>query len=197
MRAVVGLVLGLMPTGTPSLDAVEQPANLRERPNILFAISDDQSWIHTSASGCKSVNTPNFDRVAREGILFNNSFCGSPGCTPSRSSILTGRYPWQLQQAGTHASSFPKQYVVYPDLLENDGYFVGFTGKGWGPGKFEASGRSRNPAGPAFNSIVSKTCIIKPISRHRNSEGKFGDNLRPLLNGEIWKNSQTAILKLG
>jgi N-sulfoglucosamine sulfohydrolase len=166
MRACVVLVFYLLATGLPQLGAIEQPANLRDRPNILFAISDDQSWIHTSASGCKSINTPNFDRVAREGILFNNSFTGSPGCTPSRSSILTGRYPWQLEQAGTHASSFPKKYVVYPDLLESDGYFVGFTGKGWGPGKFEASGRTRNPAGPEFNSIKSKTVPAKGIANY-------------------------------
>ncbi|MFT5304325.1 MAG: N-sulfoglucosamine sulfohydrolase, partial [Mariniblastus sp.] len=95
------------------------------RPNILFAISDDQSWEHTSAYGCQSVSTPNFDRVAREGVLFNNSFCASPGCSPSRASILTGRYPWQLEHAGTHASHFHSKYAVYPDLLENNGYFVG------------------------------------------------------------------------
>lgn len=146
-------------SGTDNSIVDSKPATDRtvdERPNILFAISDDQSWEHTSASGCKSIDTPNFDRIAREGVLFNNSFCGSPGCTPSRSSVLTGRYPWQLEQAGTHASSFPKQFVVYPELLEEAGYVVGFTGKGWGPGNFKASGRTRNPAGPEFNSIKTK-----------------------------------------
>lgn len=135
-----------------------------ERPNILFAISDDQSWAHTSAYGCKCIKTPTFDRVAREGVLFNNSFCASPGCTPSRSAVLTGRYPWQLEQAGTHASSFPIKYAVYPDLLEEAGYAVGFTGKGWGPGKFAVSGRTRNPAGPGFNSIKNKNVPAKGIA---------------------------------
>lgn len=134
------------------------------RPNILFAISDDQSWEHTSAYGCQSVSTPNFDRVAREGVLFNNSFCASPGCSPSRASILTGRYPWQLEHAGTHASHFHSKYAVYPDLLENDGYFVGFTGKGWGPGKYQISGRTRNPAGPDFNRLKLKSVPAKGIA---------------------------------
>lgn len=145
----------------------EQPAEVhsRERPNILFAISDDQSWAHASAYGCQSLETPSFDRVAREGILFNNSFCGSPGCTPSRSSILTGRYPWQLEQAGTHASSFPSKYSVFPDVLESVGYVVGFTGKGWGPGNFKISGRTRNPAGPAFNGKKMKQVPASGIAK--------------------------------
>lgn len=120
------------------------------RPNILFAISDDQSGAHTSIAGYAAIQTPNFDRVARDGILFTQAFTASPGCSPSRAAILTGRHCWQLQHAGTHASSFPKQYEVYPDILERAGYAVGYTGKGWGPGNFKVSGRERNPAGPAW-----------------------------------------------
>ena len=57
-----------------------------KQPNILFAISDDQSFAHTGFAGCKFVNTPAFDRVASEGIYFTNCYAGSPGCAPSRSS---------------------------------------------------------------------------------------------------------------
>lgn len=122
-------------------------------PNILFCISDDQSWEHASAYGYKAINTPNFDRVAREGILFNNAFAPSPGCSPTRAALLTGRHIWQIENAGTHASSFPKKYVTYPDLLEKSGYFIGGTGKLWGPGNYEVSGRQRNPAGPEYNRL--------------------------------------------
>ena len=123
-----------------------------KQPNILFAISDDQSYPHASAYGCKFVNTPAFDRVASEGVLFNNAFSASPGCAPSRAALLTGKNDWQIEQAGTHASSFPLKYTVYPDILESAGYFVGYTRKGWGPGNWEISGRTRNPAGNPFNS---------------------------------------------
>lgn len=122
-----------------------------DRPNVLIAISDDQSFPHASAYGSRFAETPAFDRVAREGLLFMNGFAASPGCSPSRAALLTGRYPWQLEHAGTHASLFPEKYVVFPDLLEQAGYAVGHTGKGWGPGDYEASGRTRNPAGPAYN----------------------------------------------
>ncbi len=126
-------------------------ANAASRPNILIAISDDQSFAHTSAAGCKAVSTPAFDRIAHEGVLFRNCFAASPGCSPSRASLLTGRHTWQNEQAGTHDSSFPTNYVAFPDLLEANGYAVGFTGKGWGPGNWKISGRTRNPAGPEFH----------------------------------------------
>lgn len=126
------------------------------RPNILIAISDDHTWLHTSALGFKAVQTPAFDRVAKSGVLFNNCFAGSPGCSPSRAALLTGRQHWQIQQAGTHASSFPAQYVTFPDLLEQSGYFVGYTGKGWGPGNWEISGRTRNPAGTQYGNRTLK-----------------------------------------
>src|SRR5690625_1607003 len=119
-------------------------------PNVLIAISDDQSFPHASAYGSKFVETPGFDRLAEEGILFMNGWASSPGCSPSRAAMLTGRYPWQIEEAGTHASLFPSKYVVMPDLLEDAGYWVGYTGKGWAPGDWKANGRDRNPAGPEF-----------------------------------------------
>jgi len=131
--------------------SLARPASASERPNILIAISDDQSHVHTSAMGYKAIQTPGFDRVAASGVLFRNGFSPSPGCSPTRASFLTGRHTWQIEQAGTHASSFPKKYVAFPDLLEGAGYFIGTTGKTWGPGNYKVSGRDRNPAGPSYN----------------------------------------------
>jgi len=131
------------------------PAILRaakaRRPNILLAISDDQSHVHTGATGDRVVKTPAFDSVADGGVLFRQAYSLSPGCAPSRAGILTGRFPWQLEEAGTHASYFPRKFVVYPDLLEQNGYFVGLTGKGAGPCNFKEAGWSRNPAGPNYD----------------------------------------------
>jgi uncharacterized sulfatase len=104
-----------------------------KRPNILFAISDDQSFVHTSYMGCKFINTPAFDKVAKEGVYFSNCYAGSPGCAPSRSSIVTGRHHWQNEQSGQHASSWMKKYVPFIDLLDKNGYITGRTGKGVAP----------------------------------------------------------------
>ena len=110
-----------------------------KRPNILFAISDDQSFAHTSFAGCNFIETPAFDRVATEGVYFTNCIAGSPGCAPSRSSIVTGRYHWQNEQSGQHASSWMKKYVPFIDLLDANGYVTGRTGKGVSPFRYASS----------------------------------------------------------
>ena len=133
-------------------DREEQPDD--KRFNILIAVSDDQSYPHAGIYGEKTVHTPTFDRLASEGILFHNAFAASPGCAPSRSAIHTGRFPWQNEEAGGHQTLFPLKYVTYPDVLEEAGYFIGYTGKGVSPFNLEASGRTRNPAGPAWNDIA-------------------------------------------
>lgn len=144
-------------------------------PNILVAISDDQAWPHTSAYGCPFVNTPNFDRVAAEGVLFSHAYCTAPSCSPSRASLLTGRNPWQLREGGVLWSLLPAEFDVYPDILERIGYHVGHTYKGWGPGSIEMSGRTRNPAGSAYN----KRQNDPPTTRMSRNDyaANFGDFL--------------------
>lgn len=122
------------------------------RPNFLFMLADDQSFPHAGAYGCKGIRTPAFDRVAREGVLFNNSFCASPSCTPSRSAILTGRHMWQVEEAGLLYGTMPPKLPLVTHLLEDAGYYVGFTGKGWAPGDWRAGGLKRHPNGQEFNS---------------------------------------------
>ncbi|MCP4313140.1 MAG: sulfatase [Bacteroidetes bacterium] len=124
------------------------------KPNILFCISDDQSWLHTGAMGDPIVRTPAFDKIASDGILFTNAFCDAPSCGPSRSAILTGQHIWRLEEAGNIHSKLPEKFPIYTDLLEEAGYAIGSYSKAWSPGKFKNdtgwvhSGRSQmNPAG--------------------------------------------------
>ncbi len=130
----------------------EEQAEQR-RPNILLAMSDNQSYPYAGAYGDRSVVTPGFDLVAKAGVLFNNAFSSSPGCAPSRASILTGRYPWQNEEAGGHQTLYPAKYVTFADALEQSGYFIGFTGKGCAPFNWRQGGRDRDPAGPEYNDI--------------------------------------------
>ncbi len=120
------------------------------RPNILFCISDDQSWLHTGAMGDPVVETPAFDRIAREGILFTHAFCDAPSCGPSRSAILTGQHIWRLEEAANIHSTLPAKFATYTELLQEAGYNVGCTGKAWSPGRLEPGGRTENPAGPKY-----------------------------------------------
>ena len=117
-----------------SADNQRPPVVSLSKPNILFLISDDQSWIHTGMAGCKGVKTPNFDKVAKQGIYFRNAFCSSPGCAPSRGAILSGQDFWRLKEGAVQRSVFPASVVSYPEILEANGYHVGVQGKGWGPG---------------------------------------------------------------
>jgi arylsulfatase A-like enzyme len=142
------------------------------RPNVLFVIADDWGFGHAGAYGCSWVKTPAFDRVAREGVLFQNAFTNNPKCSPCRASILTGRNTWQLEEACNHNGVFPAKWAVYPDLLEEAGYHVGFTGKGWGPGDFKAGGFQRNPAGPAYQKFRKKAPLggVSAVDYARNFE---------------------------
>jgi arylsulfatase A-like enzyme len=131
-------------------------------PNILFVIADDWSHPHAGAYGDATVRTPTFDRVAREGALFSHAFTAAPSCTPSRAALLTGQAIHRLAEGANLHGFLPERYAVYPDLLEQSGYHIGFTGKGWGPGRFEPGGRSRNPAGPRFDSFETFLARRKP-----------------------------------
>jgi len=128
-----------------------------ERPNILLAIADDWSFGHAGAYGCEWVKTPNFDTLAREGILFRRAYTPNAKCAPSRATILTGRYSWQLEEAGNHMCFFPAKFGSYVERLADDGYFAGFTGKGWGPGVAnDADGKPRKITGRAYSSKKAK-----------------------------------------
>jgi N-sulfoglucosamine sulfohydrolase len=159
-RLLFGCVMGLLCAAGASAPgsasapphAAAQPATAR-RPNIVFAIADDWSYGHAGAFGDRAVRTPTFDRLAREGALFTYAFTASPSCTPSRAALLTGQAIHRLDDSGNLWSTLPRAHAVYPDLLEAAGYKVGYTGKGWGPGRVEPGGRDRNPAGPQFKSF--------------------------------------------
>lgn len=126
-----------------------------ERPNILFCIADDWGWPHAGAYGDPVVKTPAFDRLAREGVLFENAFVTAPSCTPCRNSILTGQWHWRLGQGGNLWSTLHPKHPVFPLLLEDAGYHVGHWRKAWGPGDWRALGRKRDPAGPTYKSFAA------------------------------------------
>jgi N-sulfoglucosamine sulfohydrolase len=125
-------------------------AQKQKQPNILFIIADDISRNSNGVYGCKYIKTPAFDRIAKEGVLFTNAYSNNPKCAPARAMILTGRYSWQLKEACNHNPIMPEEWVFYPDILADNGYTTGFTGKGWAPGVYKGN---HNPAGPEFSDL--------------------------------------------
>lgn len=133
--------------------AAEPAEPAKDRPNILFCLSDDQSYPHASAYGEPVIQTPVFDRIAREGVLFTQAYCAAPSCTPSRSAILTGQAIWRLGQGGQLFGTLPAEHQAYTDLLARSGYHVGYMDKGWAPGNVEAGGRTSDPVGKRYKNF--------------------------------------------
>lgn len=165
--------------------AVAGSTSAADRPNILFAIADDWSYGHASVYGCSWVQTPNFDRVAKEGILFRNAYTPNAKCAPSRATILTGRFSWQLEQAGNHMCIFPAKFGGFMERLAADGYYAGYTGKGWGPGiANDAQGKPRAITGKAYRGRTAPPPANK-ISRN-DYAGNFADFLEDVPDGQPW-----------
>ncbi len=100
----------------------------RKRPNILFIFSDDQNFRALGPAGNCEVQTPNLNRLAREGTYFSHCFVSNPICTPSRATVLTGLYGFQ---SGVTFFGEPirEDVPVIAELLSANGYTTAFTGK--------------------------------------------------------------------
>lgn len=124
--------------------------NVSERPNILICVADDAAQF--GAMGCPWVKTPNWDKVARNGIIFDNAFTCNSKSAPSRAAMITGRNSWQLKEACNHNGYFPVEFKTIQEVLIEQGYDVGYTGKGWGPGKaLNPDSTTRELTGRAWN----------------------------------------------
>ena len=86
-------------------------SKVAKRPNIIFIMSDDHSEAAISAYGSKLISTPNIDRIANEGVQFNNSFVTNSICAPSRAVLLTGKYS-HLNQSLIHISEPTRRYAI-------------------------------------------------------------------------------------
>ncbi|QTN32759.1 sulfatase-like hydrolase/transferase [Akkermansiaceae bacterium] len=103
-----------------------------ERPNILFIFTDDHALQAISAYGGrfqKIAPTPNIDRLAAEGMIFENSFCGNSICGPSRASILTGKHSHLNGYVDNDSGRFDGSQQTFPKLLQNAGYETALIGK--------------------------------------------------------------------
>lgn len=101
-----------------------------KKPNIIFILTDDHRWDALGFAGNKIIQTPEMDRLASDGVFFENAFVTTPICAASRASILTGMY--ERTHGYTFGQGDIKQVYMdqsYPMLLKGSGYFTGFFGK--------------------------------------------------------------------
>ncbi len=119
-----------------------------DRPNVLFILADDLGWADLGSYGNTFIDTPNLDRLAREGMRFTDAYAASPVCSPTRASIQTGLYParfdlndiinphrrpWALLSPPENGWRLPPDAVTLAEALKEAGYTSTLVGK-WNVG---------------------------------------------------------------
>ena len=99
-----------------------------EQPNIIFIMTDDHAYQAISAYGSKLMNTPNIDRLANEGMLFNKGYVTNSICSPSRAVALTGKFS-HLNGVRDNLDVFDSTQVTFPKILQESGYETAIVGK--------------------------------------------------------------------
>jgi N-sulfoglucosamine sulfohydrolase len=100
-----------------------------QRPNVIIFIADDVSWNDYGCYGNAAARTPNIDRLAAGGIRFDAAYLTASSCSPSRSSIITGRYPHNNGKAAELHQPISLHLPWFPELLREAGYYTALSGK--------------------------------------------------------------------
>lgn len=127
------LILGVF-VALFSLVTICQDASAAERPNLIFLLTDDQRWDALGCMGNPIIKTPNIDRLAKEGVVFENAFATTAICATSRASFITGQYARRHGIVDFRAVLSPEAFAqTFPAQLRANGYQTAFIGK-WGVG---------------------------------------------------------------
>lgn len=129
----------------PGMHLYAQEDRLQNQPNIVFILADDLGWKDLACYGNPFNNTRNLDKLAQSGIRFTQAYAACPVCSPTRASIMTGKYPARLQltnfiggvRTDPESTVLPakwKQYLeakelTIPEMLKQKGYVTGMVGK--------------------------------------------------------------------
>lgn len=114
----------------------------KKKPNFVFILIDDMGWKDASCYGSQFYETPNIDKLASEGMKFTNAYAAAPVCSPTRASILTGKYPARLKitnwiggsqkgklKPAAYLPFLPREEITIAEALKQAGYATGFFGK--------------------------------------------------------------------
>ncbi len=98
----------------------------QDKPNVVIIYADDLGYGDVSCYGATKISTPNIDALAKKGVLFTNAHTTSATCTPSRYSLLTGRYAWRRNDTGIAPGDSPllidTSNTTLPKIFQNAGY---------------------------------------------------------------------------
>ncbi len=184
----------------------------RNRPNVLFILVDDLGWTDLGCFGSSFYDTPNIDRLAASGMKFTNAYASCPVCSPTRASILTGRYPQRLNitdyinpRGGNQPENWKRKTQLLPapfalqlahdeitlaELLNAEGYATFFAGK-WHLGSQgfwpEDQGFDINRGGVDRGGPYGGKKYFSPYGNPRLSDGPAGEHLPDRLATETVK----------
>ena len=156
-----------------------QPAEKQDviPPNIIYILADDLGYGDLSIYGQEKFETPNIDRLAREGMLFTQHYAGSTVCAPSRSSLMTGLHTGRTPVRGNRGMNggqypLPADAVTLPKLLKEAGYITGAFGK-WGLGYPGSTGDPLNQGFDEFFGFNSQTIAHNYYARELQDNDKM------------------------
>ncbi|MGD9420483.1 MAG: sulfatase family protein [Verrucomicrobiota bacterium JB025] len=174
-----------------------------EKPNIIVFLTDDQGYNDVGCYGSPDIRTPNFDRMAAEGMRFTSAYVGSPVCGPSRSALMTGSYPIRIAEPGNrkalHTIPHTRELMI-PEVLKQAGYTSAILGK-WHAGDAKTKGYPLDQGfdyffgTPKYNGVtklIGQSKVRAPLMRNREVvveaiEQKEMDQLTTWYTGEAVK----------
>ncbi len=139
-----------------------------ERPNMILFISDDISWNDHGCYGNPAARTPNIDQLAANGMRFENAYLTASSCSPSRCSIVTGRYPHNNGHAAELHRPLPWHITKFPSVLREAGYYTALSGKDHMP-------QDKPPAG---EKALTEPWDIQTPGRNKENSGGHADWVR-------------------
>lgn len=173
--ALTSALMTLSAMTAPAAWAQSRGAKPAPRPNIVFILADDLAWNQVGYHGSKFYETPNIDSLAADGVQFTHAYAAAPVCSPTRSSIMTGKsparthitdyipgspYPHAILKTPYEVPSLPVEEVTIAEVLKSRGYVTGHFGK-WHLGKDYnyAENRPGDPASQGFDEVLT---TVKP-----------------------------------
>src|SRR5688572_21814382 len=162
LRILISLTLVLFAASATTVAA----AGNAQRPNIVLMMADDQSWGETGYNGHPQVKTPVLDEMARTALRLDRFYAGSPVCSPTRASVLTGRHANRSGAFAPNYSTRPEEITI-AQILQRAGYRTGHFGK-WHIGAVKKESPV-NPARMGFDEYLSHDNFFEmdpPLSRN-------------------------------
>ncbi|MBD8488715.1 sulfatase-like hydrolase/transferase [Echinicola sp. CAU 1574] len=117
-----------------------------QTPNIVMIMTDDQGWMDVGFNGNEVIKTPNMDKLASMGMIFNRFYSAGPVCSPTRASYITGRNPVRIGIADANQGHMKPEEITLPELLKDNGYATGHFGK-WHLGTLTKETKDGNRGG--------------------------------------------------